>query len=123
MKKLPPWQNKYEAAGGHLIARHVGKTQTELLNRVSTGNVKTASSFTDRATAEAITSKAIDANQSKINNYLSGSQKGYLEINYTKSWFSGFGKNGGTIIGGGKPGFEGGTKIPPIKVEVVRPDN
>ena len=92
MKKLPPWQNKYEAAGGHLIARHVGKTQAELLNRVSTGNVKTASSFTDRATAEAITSKAIDANQSKINNYLLGSQKGYLEIDYTKSWFSGFGK-------------------------------
>jgi filamentous hemagglutinin len=32
-------------------------------------------------------------------------------------------KNGGTIIGDGKPGFEGGTKIPPTKVEVVRPDN
>lgn len=30
-------------------------------------------------------------------------------------------KNGGTIIGDGKPGFEGGTKIPPTKVEVVRP--
>lgn len=75
----------HEAAGGHLIARHVGKTEAELLNRVSTGNVKTASSFTDRATAEAITSKAIDANQSKINNYLSGSQKGYLEIDYKSS--------------------------------------
>lgn len=32
-------------------------------------------------------------------------------------------KNGGTIIGDGKPGFEGGTKIPPTKVEVARPDN
>ncbi|OCG42890.1 VENN motif pre-toxin domain-containing protein [Gilliamella sp. Bif1-4] len=30
-------------------------------------------------------------------------------------------KNGGTIIGDGKPGFEGGTKIPPTKVDVVRP--
>ncbi|WP_179854725.1 RNase A-like domain-containing protein, partial [Gilliamella sp. wkB171] len=75
----------HEAAGGDLIARHVGKTEAELLNRVSTGNVKTASSFTDRATAEAITSKAIDANQSKINDYLSGSQKGYLEIDYKSS--------------------------------------
>ncbi|QYN45509.1 filamentous hemagglutinin [Gilliamella sp. ESL0441] len=36
-------------------------------------------------TAEAITSKAIDANQSKINDYLSGSQKCYLEINYKSS--------------------------------------
>ncbi|WP_241602295.1 RNase A-like domain-containing protein [Rosenbergiella nectarea] len=75
----------HEAAGGHLITRHVGKTEVELLNRVSRGNVKTASSFTDRATAEAITSKAIDANQSKINNYLSESQKGYLEIDYKSS--------------------------------------
>uniref|UniRef100_A8GJ82 Filamentous haemagglutinin family outer membrane protein n=1 Tax=Serratia proteamaculans (strain 568) TaxID=399741 RepID=A8GJ82_SERP5 len=72
----------HEAAGGHLIDRHVGKTEAELLNRVSTGNVKSASSFTDRATAEAVTSKAIDSNQAKINSYLSGSQKGYLEIDY-----------------------------------------
>ncbi|WP_456156792.1 RNase A-like domain-containing protein [Yersinia intermedia] len=72
----------HETAGGHLIDRHVGKTETELLNRVSTGNVKSASSFTDRATAEAVTSKAIDSNQAKIDSYLSGSQKGYLEIDY-----------------------------------------
>ncbi|PHZ25767.1 hypothetical protein CS533_19860, partial [Yersinia bercovieri] len=72
----------HEAAGGHLIDRHVGKTEAELLNRVSTGNVKSASSFTDRATAEAVTSKAIDSNQAKIDSYLSGSQKGYLEIDY-----------------------------------------
>ena len=75
----------HEAAGGHLITRHVGKTEVELLNRVSRGNVRTASSFTDRTTAEVITSKAIDTNQSKINNYLSGSQKGYLEIDYKSS--------------------------------------
>ncbi|WP_374757566.1 RNase A-like domain-containing protein [Yersinia canariae] len=72
----------HEAAGGHLIDRHVGKTEAELLNRVSTGNVKSAPSFTDRATAEAVTSKAIDSNQAKIDSYLSGSQKGYLEIDY-----------------------------------------
>ncbi|KDN09383.1 filamentous hemagglutinin family outer membrane protein [Gilliamella apicola] len=75
----------HEAAGGHLIARHVGKTEQELLDRVSTGNVKTASSFTDRATAESVTSKAIEANQSKIDAYLTGNQKGYLEIEYKSS--------------------------------------
>ncbi|TYL40765.1 RNase A-like domain-containing protein, partial [Dickeya sp. ws52] len=75
----------HEVAGGHLIDRHVGKTEAELLNRVSTGNVKTASSFTDRATAEAVTSRAIDSNQSKIRDYLSGSQKAYLEIDYQSS--------------------------------------
>ena len=30
---------------------------------------------------------------------------------------------GGTIICDDEPEFEGVTKIPPIKVEVVRPDN
>ncbi|CAI1641024.1 Uncharacterised protein [Serratia grimesii] len=75
----------HEKAGGHLIDRHVGKTEAELFDRVSTGNTKTASTFTDRATAEAVTSKVIDSNQSKIQSYLSGSQKGYLELDYQSS--------------------------------------
>ena len=45
----------------------------------------TSSSFKDRTTAEAITSKAIDANQSKINNYIFGNPKDYLEIDYNLS--------------------------------------
>lgn len=32
-------------------------------------------------------------------------------------------KNGGTIVGAGKPGFEGGTKIPPTQVIIIRPEN
>lgn len=32
-------------------------------------------------------------------------------------------RNGGVIVGEGKPGFEGGTKLPPTKVEIVRPEN
>ncbi|WP_371241908.1 hypothetical protein [Pantoea sp. KPR_PJ] len=30
----------HEKAGGHLIERHVGKTEAELFDRVSTGNTK-----------------------------------------------------------------------------------
>ena len=75
----------HEKAGGHLVDRHVGKTEAELFDRVSTGNTKTASTFTDRATAEAVTSKVIDSNHSKIQSYLSGSQKGYLELDYESS--------------------------------------
>ncbi|PXY94608.1 hypothetical protein DKK76_09060 [Frischella perrara] len=45
----------------------------------------TSSSFKDRTTAEAIKSKAINRNQSKINNYLFGNQIGYLVINYKSS--------------------------------------
>jgi len=32
-------------------------------------------------------------------------------------------QNGGVVVGKGKPGFEGGTEIPPTKVEVVRPSD
>jgi RHS repeat-associated protein len=31
-------------------------------------------------------------------------------------------KSGATVVGKGKPGYPGGTKIPPTKVEVVRPE-
>jgi hypothetical protein len=31
-------------------------------------------------------------------------------------------KTGATIVGKGKPGFPGGTKIPPTRVEILRPD-
>jgi len=38
-----------------------------------------------------------------------------------KTGFPAIEKNGGTVVGKGKPGYEGGTKIPPTKVNVVRP--
>lgn len=31
-------------------------------------------------------------------------------------------KTGATVVGKGKPGFPGGTKIPPTRVEILRPD-
>jgi hypothetical protein len=31
-------------------------------------------------------------------------------------------KSGAVVVGKGKPGFEGGTVIPPTKVEIIRPD-
>jgi hypothetical protein len=30
-------------------------------------------------------------------------------------------QSGATVVGAGKPGFPGGTQIPPTKVEIVRP--
>jgi filamentous hemagglutinin len=73
----------YEDAGGHLIARHVGMSDADLANRLATSNVSAASTFADRATAETAVSAAIDANQSAIQSYLSGSSNGYLAIEYT----------------------------------------
>lgn len=38
-----------------------------------------------------------------------------------KSAFPEIEQSGGTVVGKGKPGFPGGTQIPPNKVEIVRP--
>jgi hypothetical protein len=38
-----------------------------------------------------------------------------------KSAFPSIEQKGGTVAGKGKPGFEGETKIPPTKVDIVRP--
>nr|WP_266019353.1 hemagglutinin repeat-containing protein [Brucella intermedia] len=72
----------HEAAGGHLIARHVGKTDAELSARLaSQPNISAASSFSDRASAEFATASAIDAHASEINAFLSGTNN-RLVINY-----------------------------------------
>jgi hypothetical protein len=39
-------------------------------------------------------------------------KKGFLAIE----------KNGGTVVGKGKPGYPGGTQIPPTKVDINRPN-
>lgn len=38
-----------------------------------------------------------------------------------KSAFPLIEQKGGTVVGTGKPGFEGGTKTPPTKIDIVRP--
>ena len=35
--------------------------------------------------------------------------------------FPGIRTSGAEVVGKGKPGFEGGTKIPPTKVDIIRP--
>jgi filamentous hemagglutinin len=72
----------YEDAGGHLIERHVGMSDADLANRLATSNVSSASTFTDRASAETAVSAAIDSNRSAIQDYLAGNSNGYLAIEY-----------------------------------------
>jgi hypothetical protein len=38
-----------------------------------------------------------------------------------KKFYDALGKEGGVVVGKGKPGFEGGTQIPPPKVQIIRP--
>ena len=75
----------HEAAGGHLIARHVGQSEAQLLSRLSSNSrITGASSFTNRATAEYAVSAALDANQVAIRGFLSGGSN-RLVINHSLS--------------------------------------
>ncbi|UNP78488.1 WXG100 family type VII secretion target [Bacillus nitratireducens] len=58
----------HEASGGHLLERHVGKTDAELLQRMENDTRITGSStFTDRATAEKVANATLsDPNNQRI---------------------------------------------------------
>lgn len=61
----------HEAAGGHAIARHVGRTDAQLIAR----NIPYSSTFKDLAAAEKATGGNITANQGAIIQWLSGSER------------------------------------------------
>jgi len=71
-----------EDAGGHLLAKHVGQTDGQLMSRAMTDpkTPEVASSFFDRATAETAASQAIDANAGKITKWLGSGESKPLVI-------------------------------------------
>lgn len=72
-----------EAAGGHLLLKHVGQSEADLMARLAAEpKITGSSSFYDRAVAESAVSDAIDGNAGKISDWLSGSS-GRLKIEYT----------------------------------------
>jgi hypothetical protein len=61
----------HEAAGGHTLERHVGKTEAELKQRLETDRqISAASSFTNRSIAEAAIGEAISRNERSITSWL-----------------------------------------------------
>ena len=73
----------HEKAGGHLIARHVGQSETQLANRLATDpRVRVVSTFSDRAAAESAISNAIGANQSAIGSFMK-SNSNQIVITYS----------------------------------------
>jgi hypothetical protein len=61
-----------EAAGGHTLRKHVGRTDGELRQRLRRErNIAAASTWTDRETAERAVGSAIEQNRGKINRWLS----------------------------------------------------
>jgi hypothetical protein len=64
----------HEAAGGHLIARHVGKTDAELAARLAAERrISGSSTFTDLAAADRGVGETVAANEAAIRSWLSGS--------------------------------------------------
>ena len=65
------WLKKHEAAGGHTLARHVGKDEAWLRARLEQDQkLSRASSFPDVATAEKVIIAAGNANRDAIANWL-----------------------------------------------------
>jgi hypothetical protein len=60
-----------EAAGGHVLRKHVGRTDEELRDRLGRErNISGSSTYTDRATAERAIGDAIGYNRDRIQRWL-----------------------------------------------------
>jgi hypothetical protein len=60
-----------EAAGGHTLKKHVGRTDEQLQQRLSRErNISAASTYTDRQTAEAVVGTVLQQQQPKIQRWL-----------------------------------------------------
>ncbi|MEG3842757.1 RNase A-like domain-containing protein [Microcoleus sp. herbarium14] len=61
----------HEAAGGHTLEKHVGKTEAELAQRLEKDKrISAASSFTYRSVAEAAIAEAMSIKQSAIDSWM-----------------------------------------------------
>ncbi len=77
--------DEHERAGGHLLARHVGKTEEQLRQRLkSDTRISAASSFTDRIVADTTVAAAIAANRGRIGSWLQGNEP-RLVLSYRQS--------------------------------------
>src|SRR5256885_17030126 len=60
-----------EAAGGHVLRKHVGRTDDQLRERLDRErNISAASTYTDRPTAERVVGAAIAGSQDRIQHWL-----------------------------------------------------
>ncbi|MDR0143296.1 T7SS effector LXG polymorphic toxin [Bacillus sp. JHAA] len=73
----------HEAKGGHLIDRHVGKTDEELLQRLQINKkIRASSSFTDRPTAERVANETLTKHKKEIEEWLKSDVNDPLPLPY-----------------------------------------
>nr|WP_256470280.1 RNase A-like domain-containing protein [Luteibacter flocculans] len=76
----------HEDAGGHLLKKHVGQSEQDLVDRLAAEpNISGSSSFYNRAAAENAVSQTIDANQKAVTNWLNNGSSGRLRLDYSLS--------------------------------------
>ncbi len=72
-----------EAAGGHILRKHVGQSDDELRQRMQReSRITGASTYTDRPTAERAVGAAIAHAHDKIDRWLSGGSHQNLVLDY-----------------------------------------
>ncbi|MBI1927478.1 hypothetical protein HYR99_24960 [Candidatus Poribacteria bacterium] len=70
--------------GGHTLARHIGKTDGELMTRLQQSTrIRGASAFLDQATAESVISQTIKQNRSIIQQWLRSGSGVPLVLQFT----------------------------------------
>ncbi|MEC1776848.1 RNase A-like domain-containing protein, partial [Bacillus mojavensis] len=73
----------HEAKGGHLIDRHIGKTDEELLQRLQKNKrIRASSSFTDRPTAEKVANETLTKYKKEIEEWLNSDIDDTLPLPY-----------------------------------------
>ncbi|WP_425608064.1 RNase A-like domain-containing protein [Pseudoxanthomonas winnipegensis] len=73
-----------EAAGGHMVARHVGLSAAQLAGRLATDTgIKAASTFASASTAETSLGSALAANQTQVASWIAGNGGARLVIEGT----------------------------------------
>ena len=66
----------HEKAGGHLLARHTGKSEADLIERLEQQRgIRSASSFPDAAVAEVVVGVVIASRQKQIAKWLRGDEE------------------------------------------------
>lgn len=92
-----------EAAGGHLIERHVGQTYEDLSSRLNSTRLPVVSSFTNADEAASAVGSALQDNQGVIDDWLSNGAVRNLEINAPF--------DGGTVLARGSGEAVAGTGV------------
>lgn len=73
----------HEDAGGHLIERHVGKSDEALLDRVQRENISASSSFRDIEEADRFVGLTLDEHQGRIDAWVGGDGGNRLVVDAT----------------------------------------